>query len=57
MAIDQPGATAALVFPYGRQVPGMTLEQARSRIGPSYLPGPSAPPMTGDALAGAGLIR
>ena len=56
-AIDQPGAAAAVIFPDGRQAPGMTLAQARSRIGPSYLPGPSAPPMTGDALAGAGLIR
>jgi hypothetical protein len=42
-AIDQPGAAADVVFPGGRQVTGMTLEQVHASIDSGYMPDPSAP--------------
>ena len=56
-AIDQPGAAADVVFPDGRQVTGMTLEQVRATIGSSYMPDPSAPRQIGTVPTGVGLIR
>ena len=56
-AIDQPGAAADVVFPDGRQIPGMTLAQVRPMVAPSYMPEPGAPLPRGEALTGVGLIR
>ena len=56
-AIDQPGAAAAVIFPDGRQAPGMTLAQVHATIDSSYMPDPSAPLPNGNALTGVGLIR
>ncbi len=38
VAIDQPGAAAAVVFPDGRHAAGLTLPQFHSMVGPSYMP-------------------
>jgi len=56
-AIDQPGAAADVVFPDGRQVTGMTLEQVHASIDSSYMPDPSAPRQIGAVPTGVGLIR
>jgi hypothetical protein len=47
VAMDQPGAAAAAVFPDGHQVDGLTLAQFRSTVGPSYMPGGTAASATG----------
>jgi predicted dienelactone hydrolase len=39
VAIDQPGAAAAVVFPDGHQAAGMTLAQFHATVSPSYMPG------------------
>ena len=39
VAIDQPGAAAAVVFPDGHQADGLTPAQFRATVGPSYMPG------------------
>ncbi len=45
VAIDQPGAAAAVVFPDGRQITGLDLAGFQATVGPSYLPrGPGSPP-------------
>lgn len=45
VAIDQPGAAAAVVLPSGRQLDGLDLAQFRATVGPSYLPPqPDTPP-------------
>ena len=56
-AIDQPGAAAVVVFPDGRQAPGMTLAQVHASIDSSYMPDPSAPRLIGRVPTGVGLIR
>ena len=56
-AIDQPGAAAVVVFPDGRQAPGMTLAQVHASIDSSYMPDPSAPRLIGKVPTGVGLIR
>jgi predicted dienelactone hydrolase len=38
VAIDQPGAAAAIVFPNGDQAAGLTLAQFRTTVRPSYMP-------------------
>ena len=38
VAIDQPGAAAAVVFPDGRHAVGLTVPQFHSMVGPSYMP-------------------
>jgi predicted dienelactone hydrolase len=38
VAIDQPGAAAAVVFPDGHQAAGLTLAQFHAAVSPSYLP-------------------
>jgi hypothetical protein len=49
-AIDQPGAAAAVVFPDGHQVAGLTLDQL-DLIRQSYLPAETAPTLNGRAFA------
>ena len=39
VAIDQPGAAAAVVFPNGHRTVGLTLPQFHAAVSPSYLPG------------------
>ena len=39
IAMDQPGTAAAVVFPDGHQVVGLTVVQLRAAVGPSYMPG------------------
>ena len=41
VAIDQPGAAAAVVFPDGHVSAGMTVAQFHATVSPSYLPGGS----------------
>ena len=38
VAIDQPGAAAAVVFPDGRHALGLTVPQFQAMVGPSYMP-------------------
>ncbi len=62
VAIDQPGAAAAVVFPDGHQVTGLDLPGFQATVGPSYLPrGPGSPPTgipipPGLALQGGSII-
>ena len=49
VAIDQPGAAAAVVFPDGHQVDGLNLAQLRAAVGPSYLPREPGSPQSGTA--------
>ena len=51
VAIDQPGAAAAVVFPDGHQIVGLTLAQFRAVVGPSYRPGATDAPHKGLLLA------
>ena len=39
VAVDQPGAAAAVVFPDGQQAAGLTLAQLHATVSPSYMPG------------------
>jgi predicted dienelactone hydrolase len=39
VAIDQPGAAAAVVFPDGHQAVGLTVPQFHAMVRPSYMPG------------------
>ncbi len=55
-AIDQPGAAVDVVFPDGHQVVGLTVAQFHDFVGPSYLPGISAPPLNGRTLTGGSII-
>ncbi|MDB5931267.1 MAG: carboxylic ester hydrolase [Polaromonas sp.] len=52
VAIDQPGAAAAVVFPDGHQVAGLTPAQFSATVGPSYLAGGTASPRKGLRLPG-----
>ena len=54
--IDQPGAAAAVVFPDGRWVPGMTLALVHASIDSSYMPDLNAPSLIGRVPTGVGLI-
>ena len=56
VAIDQPGAAAAVVFPDGHQVDGLTLAQLQATVGPSYLPREPGSPQSGTAIP-PGLAR
>ena len=55
-AIDQPGAAATVVFPNGRQIVALSVEQLRALIQPSYMPGAAAPLLHGRALPDAGIV-
>lgn len=50
VAIDQPGAAAAVVFPDGRHAVSLTVPQFRSLVGPSYMPVGTNPARTGVLL-------
>ena len=50
VAIDQPGAAAAVVFPDGHQAAGLSVPQFRATVKPSYMPGRPEPPNHGVAL-------
>ena len=50
VAIDQPGAAAAVVFPDGRQAVSLTVPQFLSMVGPSYLPVGTSSTRTGVLL-------
>lgn len=50
VAIDQPGAAAAVVFPDGRHALGLTVPQFRAMVGPSYMPVGSDSTRTGVLL-------
>ncbi len=43
VAIDQPGAAAAVVFPDGHQIPGLNRAQLQANVRPSYIPGVPGP--------------
>ncbi len=51
VAIDQPGAAAAVVFPDGHQAAGLALTQFHALVGPSYLPGAMGSSPKGALLA------
>ena len=58
VAIDQPGAAAAVVFPDGHQVAGLNLAQFQATVRPSYMPRGTGSPKDGilvpPGLAGQG---
>ena len=62
VALDQPGAAAAVRFPDGQQIDGLTLAQFKATVGPSYLPAAAVPSAkgrlmpNGSALAEASII-
>ena len=47
VAIDQPGAAAAVVFPDGHQVAGLNLAQFQATVRPSYMPRGTGSPKDG----------
>jgi predicted dienelactone hydrolase len=51
VAIDQPGAAAAVVFPDGHQAAGLALMQFHALVSPSYMPGTMDPSPKGALLA------
>lgn len=56
VAIDQPGAAAAVVFPDGHQIDGLNLAQFQATVRPSYLPREPRSPQSGAAIP-PGLAR
>ncbi len=50
VAIDQPGAASAVVFPDGHQTVGLNLAQFRAAVGPSYMPRGAQPSQKGMVL-------
>jgi predicted dienelactone hydrolase len=56
VAIDQPGAAAAVVFPDGHQVAGLDRAQFQAAVQPSYLPVAPGTPRDGTPLP-PGLAR
>ena len=56
VALDQPGAAAAVVFPDGHQIIGLTVAQFHDFVGPSYLPGKSVPLLNGKTLPDGSII-
>lgn len=57
VAIDQPGAAAAVVFPDGRQAVGLTVPQFHSIVGPSYMPVGTNSARTGVLLPNGNALR
>ena len=57
VAIDQPGAAAAVVFPDGRHAVGLTVPQFHSMVGPSYMPVGTNPARTGVLLPNGGTLH
>jgi len=56
VAVDQPGAAANVVFPDGHQVIGVPVLQLQALIRPSHMPGATAPPLQGRALAASSIV-
>jgi len=56
VAIDQPGAAANVVFPDGHEVVGLPVLQLQALIRPSHVPGTTAPPLQGRALAASSVV-
>ena len=56
VAIDQPGAAAAVVFPGGHQADSLTVPQFHSMVRPSYMPGGTDPLKTGVLLPNGGTL-
>ena len=56
VALDQPGAAAAVVFPDGHQLLGLPVKQLQALIRPSYLPDKSTPILNGRTLEGDSII-
>ena len=59
VALDQPGVAAAVVFPDGRQVTGLTLPQLHPAIDRSYMPDSpdnGAPQLNGRVLKGGSIV-
>ena len=54
VALDQPGAAAAVVFPDGHQAAGLPLAQLRDAVTPSYLPVGTDPAGKGADVASSG---
>ncbi len=50
VAIDQPGAAAAVVFPDGHLAAGLTVPQLRAMVRPSYMPSGTTTPSIGVRL-------
>ncbi len=57
VAIDQPGAAAAVVFPDGRHAVGLTVPQFHSMVGPSYMPVGTISARTGVLLPNGNALR
>ncbi len=57
VAIDQPGAAAAVVFPDGRHAVGLTVPQFHSMVGPSYMPVGTNSTRTGVLLPNGSTLR
>lgn len=56
VAIDQPYTAATVVFPDGHQTAGLSVEQIRALVRPSYIPQDRAPVLNGVALEGGSII-
>ena len=57
VAIDQPGAAAAVVFPDGRHALGLTVPQFHAMVGPSYMPVGSDSTRTGVLLPNGSTLQ
>lgn len=57
VAIDQPGAAAAVVFPDGHQAASLTVPQFREMVRPSYMPSGMAAPQDGVLLPNGTRLR
>ena len=57
VAIDQPGAAAAVVSPDGRHAVGLTVPQFHSMVGPSYMPVGTNSARTGVLLPNGSTLR
>ncbi len=57
VAIDLPGAAAAVVFPDGHEAAGLTLAQFHAMVRPSYMPGRTEPSHMGALLPNGGAFE
>ena len=57
VAIDQPGAAAAVVFPDGHQADSLTVSQFHSMVRPSYMSGGTGPLKTGVLLPNGSTLQ
>ena len=56
VAIDQPSTAATVVFPDGREAAGLSVEQLRTLIRPSYIATDPAPVLNGMSLTDGSII-